>query len=144
MSIVIQTTRYGTQLHKNDPLGSFLARLREERKIWPTTGIPQTSRFYIDAGDLNQVVFPTMAKLLGEDASKVRFPTEIEFNILGNFIYTHFGEADTSEWVDDIVADSLRLHSGNSSFGDLTPVGWSLYHKELITFRPLVVVSPKA
>lgn len=137
----------GKQLHENDPLGSFMARLRKEKKISSNKGISETSRFWASPDpELTQVILPEMAKLLGEDASEVRLPTEIEFNILGNLIYRHFGEVDTTEWLNEKFLGERRLFGGNSVDGGVTSFNclWSDDVLGHFTFRPLVVVSPKA
>lgn len=135
----------GKQLHEYDPLGPFMARLRKEKRISLSKDIPETSRFWTPPEpDLTEVVFPEMLSLLGEDASAVRLPTETEFNILGNFSYPYFGEADTSEWLNDKFEGGNHLIGGGSGDGGLAGVYryWSGNRNGYVTFRPLVVISP--
>lgn len=133
----------GRQLHENDPLAPFLRTLRKEKKLPTIKGIPDTSRFGISPDELYSTVFAEMANRL---EFEVRLPTEIEFNISGNFAYPHFGEANTAEWLHDKFGGGGRLVGGRSGDGGLTYVfcSWSVDHHDYIAFRPLVVVSPKA
>ncbi|MBF8249643.1 MAG: hypothetical protein HW400_244 [Candidatus Levybacteria bacterium] len=136
----------GKQLHENDSFGPLLKRLRKEKKIQTVKGIPDTSRFGISPDELTQVVLPEIAKILGVDASAVRLPKEIEFNIIGNFEHPEWGKANTWEWFADKFGDDDRLVGGLSGYGGLARVRhfWSGDRGDFIAFRPLVVVSPKA
>jgi len=133
----------GRQLHKNDPLAPFLKKLRKEKKL-PTLKVsPDTSRFGIPPDELYPIVFAEMTNRLEHE---VRLATEIEFNLLGNFVYPYFGEANTAEWLHDKFGDGDRLFGGISDDGGLAYVNCAMPHIRdvIITFRPLVVVSPKA
>lgn len=136
----------GKQLHANDPLGTLLARLRKDKKIEKIKGIPETSRFGISHDELTQVVLPEIAKLLGIEASAVRLPREIEFNVIGNFKYPEWGRTNTWEWLIDKFEDGHRLVGGCSGGGGLARVLCVLSdgHDGEIAFRPLVAISPKA
>lgn len=136
----------GKQLHENDPLGTFLAKLRKDKKIEKIKGISGTSRFAISPDELTQVVLPEIAKILGVESAQVRLPKEIEFNVIGNFKHPEWGEANTWEWFADVFEGGGRLFGGSSVNGGLTDVNgvWSGFHYDAIAFRPLVVVTPKA
>lgn len=136
----------GKQLHKNDPFGPLLAKLRAEGKIQTIKDIPETSRFAISPDELAQVVLPEIAKLLGLDKSQVRLPREIEFNVIGNFKHPEWGEVNTGEWLNDRSGGGIRLIGGDSDDGGLSHVDrdWSDNHIDGVAFRPLVVVAPKA
>lgn len=134
------------QFHENDPFGHLLAKLRKDKKIQTIRGIPNTSQFGISHDELTQVVLPEIAKLLEVDASQVRLPRAIEFNIIGNFKHPEWGKTTTWEWFDDKFGDASRLVGGNSDVGGLAGVNlhWSGGHRGSVGFRPLVVVSLKA
>lgn len=136
----------GRQLHRDDLLASILRQLRIDKKILTKKYIPQDSRFGISLDELREVVLPEIAELLGVDKSSVRLPKEIEFNVLGNLKYPHFGQANTSEWLEDNFGDNSCLFGGNSGIGGLAAVHYrrSGDHSGFVAFRPLVVVSPKA
>lgn len=136
----------GKQLHVNDSLGTLLARLRKENKISIIKGIPETSRFGISFDELTNFVLPEIARLLGVEVSQVRLPKEIEFNVIGNFKHPEWGTANTWEWLEDKLGDSRRLFGGFSVFGGLSHVALALSvdRNDLMAFRPLVAVSPKA
>ena len=136
----------GKQLHEKDPFGPLLVKLREDKKIQSIKGMPDTSRFGISHNELTQVVLPEIAKLLGVDASQVRLPKEIEFNLIGNLKHPEWGNTNTWEWLNDKFEDDDRLFGGSSGSGGLARVDyrWSGNHDGNLAFRPLVVVSPKA
>jgi len=136
----------GRQLHENDPFGPLLKRLRQEKMIQRTRGIPDASRFGISHDELKEVILPEIAKLLDVDSSQVRLPKAIEFNLLGNLYYPKWGEANTWEWFEDNFEGVNRLFGGYSGSGGLTHVypRWSDHRSGGTAFRPLVVVSPKA
>lgn len=136
----------GKQLHENDPFGSLLKRLRREKKVETIKGIPETSRFGLSHDELTKVVLPEIATLLGVDASQVRLPKAIEFNVIGNSKHPEWGNTNTWEWFADGFGVSRRLFGGGSGDGGLTlvPHLWSDNHYVNVAFRPLVVVSPKA
>lgn len=134
----------GKQMYEKDPLGSIISRLRKEGKIQKVKGIPDASRFRISHDELTQTALPEIANLLGVEASDVRLPKAIEFNVIGNFKHPEWGKTNTWEWFDDSFGDGRRLVGGRSGFGGLTLVSyrWSDAHGDRIAFRPLVVVSP--
>lgn len=136
----------GKQLHDKDPFGPLLKQLRKDKKIQAMKGIPDTSRFGISHDELTQVILPEIAKILGVEASAVRLPREIEFNVIGNLKHPEWGKTNTWEWFDDNFGDDGRLIGGGSDRGGLACVGydWSDRHFGSVAFRPLVVVSPKA
>jgi len=136
----------GEQLHISDPLGPLLAKLRKEKKIKNLKGIPAASRFVISPNELIAVVLPEIAELLGVEASAVRLPKAIEFNVIGNMKHPEWGQANTWEWFEDNFEDDNRLAGGDSDNGGLADVdyGWSCGRYGGVAFRPLVVVSPKA
>lgn len=138
----------GKQLHENDFLFPLLAKLRKEKKIPILQNIPQTSRFGISPDELESIVFPEFATLIGADKAMamVRLPRAVELNILGNLAYPHFGQADTSEWFYDKFGHDDRLFGGDSGFGGLAQVRpyWSGHRSDDIAFRLLIVFSPKA
>ena len=135
----------GMQLHENDSFGPFLKQLRDNKRIQTIKGIPDTSRFSISPDELTQVVLPGIARLLEVESPTVRFPKEIEFNIIGNFKYPEWGQSNTWEWLDDSFGDGSRLLGGLSGDGGLTRVihRWSGVHYDGVAFRPLVVISPR-
>ena len=136
----------GRQLHESDPLGPLLAKLRKDKKIQAVRGIPETSRFSISSNELSQVVLPEIAELLGVEASAVRLPKAIEFNVIGNMKHPEWGKANTWEWFEDNFGVGRRLIGGDSGVGGLSDVsyGWSDDRYGGMAFRPLVVISPKA
>lgn len=135
----------GKQLYEDDPFGPLLKGLREEGRIQVPSGyehVPATSRFAISADELEQAVFPEIAKFLGvEGIAEVRKPKGIEFNVLGNLRYPQLGETDTWEWFDDKFGGDRRLVGGDSDVGGLASVDrfWSGYHYDFVGFRPLIV-----
>ena len=136
----------GRQLHENDHLGPLLAKLRKDKRIGNIRGVPEISRFGISHDELKQVVLPEIAELLGVEASAVRLPKAIEFNLIGNMKHPEWGKANTWEWFEDKFGDGHRLVGGYPGRGGLARVSynWSDNRHDRITFRPLVVVSPKA
>lgn len=139
----------GRQLYPNDPFGELLKNLRQEGKIEVPRDlrhIPETSRFGISPDELVKHVLPEIAKMLEVDASQVRLPREIEFNVIGNRSHPEWGNTNTWEWMQAKFEDGRRLIGGDSDYGGLTDVydHWSDHHGDSIGFRPLVVVSPKA
>lgn len=141
----------GKQLHENDPLGTVLAKLREDGKIKTFERIPKTSRFGISYNELTQVVLPEIARILGIESVQVRLPRAIECNVIGNLKHPEWGEhgANTAEWLQDSFEYSgryYRLIGGNPVSSDLTSVIYDSPDKRFgsVAFRPLVVISPKA
>lgn len=137
--------RDGKQMYEKDPLGTLIARLRKTGKIQKVKGTPEASRFRISHDELFQVVLPEIANLLGVEASQVRLPKIIEFNVMGNLKHPEWGTTNTWEWFDDKFGGGRRLIGGRSDVGGLASVSrrWRGAHYDDAAFRPLVVVSPK-
>lgn len=91
----------GKQMYEKDPLGILIAMLRKEGKIQKVQEMPDTSRFGILHDELTQAVLPEIAELLELEASAVRLPKAIEFNVIGNFEHRDWGKTDTWEWFGD-------------------------------------------
>ena len=136
----------GRQMYENDAFGPIISKLRKDKKIQSFKGVPESSRFNISHDELTQVVLPEIAKLLGVEASQVRLPKAIEFNVIGNLKHSEWGNTTTWEWFADKFGDDHRLHGGYSGHGGLAHVHyyWSDSRCDVIGFRPLVVVPTKA
>jgi len=137
------------QMFPEDPLAPMLTQARERGSIAVSDfvkHVPKGSRFAVSPNEQDRTVFPQLAQILrlNEVAARVRRPTAIELNFAGNLRYSHLGEANTWEWLDDNFGNGGWLVGGCSNFGGLYFV--CLWHDDRIgnaAFRPLVVFSPK-
>ena len=136
----------GRQLYTNDSLASILGKLRKEGQIQSGDNTPEGSRFRISWDEINQIVNPQLAQLLGVSAEQVRLPKAIEFNIIGNIHHPQWGQTNTWEWFDDKFEADDRLIGGSSVGGGLANVNdiWHGRRDDRIGFRPLVVFSSKS
>lgn len=134
----------GKQLYENDPFGPILARLRQEGKIAVPDSykhVPETSRFAVTPDEREAHFNLALADILGVDVSQIGILKEIEFNVLGNMHHPEWGQANTSEWLDDKFGDGYRLIGGHSDNGGLARVyyRWSDRRLDYWGFRPKVV-----
>lgn len=145
----------GRQLFDNDALGNILKKGRRNGKIVVPDylqHVPDTSRFGVSPNEQDAYVFPELAKVLNlsdkikKGIVQTRRLTEMEFNFAGNLRYTHFGEANTWEWLHDNFGDGDRLDGGHSGYGGLALVydDWSGFRDDDLGFRPLVVFLSKS
>ena len=129
----------GSQMYKDDPLASLIAKLTTDGKISPQH---PSSRFGISWDERKEHIDPQLKELLNlPDRVTISVPTEAEFNVLGNLFHPEWGEVSTYEWLDDNFEGDLRLFGGSSDDGGLSyvPHIWSDHRFGDIGFRPRIV-----
>jgi hypothetical protein len=128
-------------------IGATLSALRRQEKL-PAHAHAQESRFGISWSELHdQDVRQAIAQVLEVDAAMVRLPHAIEWNLLSNLWYPHWGDTDTDEWYEDEYRNGGRpngrmwkLYGGDSRNGGLTYVDCAPCdeHNDRRCFRPLI------
>lgn len=122
----------GKQLFEDDGFVPILERGRSsgqiERVSW-TRDVPAKSRFGVSWNEANGYiarevvnVSPHLSKLVEASGTQFRVPTKEEFQFAGGLRYSHFGEANTWEWLFDKSGFDDRLVGGFSGFGGLEAV----------------------
>ncbi len=95
------------------------------------------SRFCLSVNDIEEIK-PFIHNFLKLPASaKVRLPTLIEYNYLGNIFYKQWATTSTWEWFEDKFKNQQNLAGGSDSLGccGSDPLDfWST----ILSFRPLV------
>lgn len=124
-------------------LAEVLVKLREEGKIAIPSYVNLDSRspFGVSANETKNAVYPALAKTFGAKRGEVRDLTAAEFNFIGNWLYPHFGEANSWEWFNNPFAVGYQLIGGGRGFGGLSCVGrFSVGGRDGgLRFRPLAV-----
>lgn len=98
------------------------------------------SRFCLTISEIDELK-PIILDFLKIDPQKtIRLPSFIEYNYLGNAIYTQWQTTETWEWLEDTLDDGQHLASGCKSVGSL---GWDPpeFWSTILTFRPVVELS---
>ncbi|MEI8360914.1 MAG: hypothetical protein WCG01_02205 [bacterium] len=111
---------------KNDYLSDIIKYYRANGAI---SGKEQDagSRFNIEGAVFNNSDFVSaVAEKLKVRAEQVRLLRAIEFNVLGNMHYSHWGLSDSEELFSDETLDGYRLRGGRSianfnHLGDISP-----------------------
>ncbi|MBI4080607.1 MAG: hypothetical protein HY430_02440 [Candidatus Levybacteria bacterium] len=133
------------QMYEDDYLAPFMENLRETGRVQKYRFVPDNSRFGASADEIEQVILPELASILGSEGI-VRSKREIEFNVLGNMHYPEWGETNTWEWYADKFEDDSRLIGGHSGGGGLAHVSydWSDNRHDGVGFAPLVEFPSEA
>lgn len=95
------------------------------------------SRFCLSINDIEEIK-PFIHNFLRLPAgAKIRLPTFMEYNYLGNIFYKQWATTSTWEWFEDKFKDRQNLAGGSDSLGccgSEPPDFWST----ILSFRPLV------
>lgn len=138
----------GQQSYKDDPLGTFLEKLRDvisNPQLFPD--VPPTSRSGVGAFNLYNYLFPRLLREwglvneFGEARAEVKLLSGIELNYIGNLRPNYgLGESNTAEELRDLFIGcewvptlggarmmplfyNYRLIGGNSDLGGLAHIG---------------------
>lgn len=97
------------------------------------------SRFSLTWREIEEIIKPETAKLLGVSAEKIRLPRFIEWNFLANAFYPQWGKTSTWEWFSDRLATGECLSGGCKS---LNILGWDPpdFWSTMLGFRLLIEI----
>lgn len=101
--------KFDKQQYQND----FLLELLKKNKF--------NSRYAVSWQEINEIIKPEVAKLLSVNQEKIRLPSFVEWNFLGNIFYPQWGKTATWEWFNDRLKTGECLAGGANS---LSALGW--------------------
>ncbi len=98
-----------------------------------------SSRFSLTWHEIDEIIRPKVAKLLGINQEKIRLPRFIEWNFLGNLFYQEWAKTETWEWFSDRLLTGECLTGGSNSLGIC---GWDPPHfwSTILGFRFLIEI----
>ena len=130
----------GRQMYPSDRLGAVLKELRDEGKIevpyWHKS-IPVDSRFAVSPDEIDNLVVPEVAIILGADESQITVPKKIERDVLNYLYQLDLDDGNTLEWLAERFGSEHRLMSGYVDFLHLADINYYLsnHQDNMVGFR---------
>lgn len=101
MDTTLRPTSVTESFYPNDPFSELLENLRNEGKLKISKRVPINSRLDLSWNEIQQHVFPAIADLAEVEASQVRFPKILEYELLIPFYQDFRQKSDVWEWFED-------------------------------------------